>query len=205
MSILLWGALLVQAALPLIDLVAEPPKYPDLGATEGRFGGIFQHSRPKPQLPLRIRLESIQPGKSAGDVVVQILVENTGKEPYALPVGRDGEAAFKPANRGRHQFWFSLRSPKEKLSDISGLAAFSSTDIADSLMMVPAGGVVRVRYAANISRAVPGWKREGKTQVEFWASCHNVRFEDNPDKYVVDGWEAPPPVLSDNAITLTLP
>ena len=205
MGILLWAALLAQATTPLIDLVAEPPKYPDLGATGGRFGAIAQHGRPRPQLPLRVRLESIRPGRIPDEVVVEILLENIGKDPYPLPVGRDGEAAFKPGNRGRRQFWFSLISPKEKPSDISGQAVFSSTDIAESLMMVPAGGAVRVRYVANVSRAVPEWKREGKTQVELSASCRNVRFDDNPDKYIVDGWEAPPPVLSDNAITLTLP
>ncbi len=205
MTIVLFAVLLAQASVPLIDLVADPPKYADLGTVEGRGGGIFDSSEPRPKLPLRIRLESIRPGRSPDEVVVEILLENTGADGYPLPSGRDEELALKPGNRGRRKFRFSLEAHREKPSDISGQAVFSSTDIVDSLTMVPAGGAVRVRYLANISRAVPGWKRQGKTQVEFRARCYNVRLDDNPDKYIVDGWEAPPPVLSGNAITLRLP
>jgi hypothetical protein len=209
MIVLVFGALLAQAPVPLIDLVAEPPRYPKAdGVSGGPAGGVIEggSALPKPKLPLRIHLESIRPGQNPDRVIVQIVVENSGPEAYPLPVGRDGDLDLKPGNRGRRRFWYSLQAQRAKASYRgSGQSVFSSSDTPDSVMMVPAGGVARVRYSVDLWGAIRDPKRNGKTEIRLRAECGESRYLDDPERYIMDGWASPDPVLSDNEVTLPLP
>ncbi len=155
---------------------------------------------PVPKLPLRIRLESITPSQDRV-LIIQILIRNIGAEPYALPIGRDGD--LKPSHCGRHEFWFGLRAPHEREPFISGQTTFSSADLPDSVMMIPPNGIVQVRFKINTNRAnINRWKGEGTKAVPVQASCWDKVYDDNPAQYILR--HLVPDTVSENELMLPL-
>jgi len=154
-TILIFAFLAMQPQVPLIDLVSEPSRRTDSRSIS--FSGGVTTDQPKPPKPipsLSVRLESVSPSTTQPEVrIVEILITNVSEAPYSLPVGRDGNAAMKPGNRGRREIWFWLRAPRRgdsTLGTLDGSQAYGSDVTKDSLLTLPPGGSVRVRFAVNL-------------------------------------------------------
>ncbi|MEN6536977.1 MAG: hypothetical protein ABFD89_25205 [Bryobacteraceae bacterium] len=202
-AILSGGTLLAQEP-PLIDLVSEPARAGQQRPVTFTFGGVaFHNPKPIPELPLQVLLESIAPSKEIPNVkVVQVLIKNIGTEPYPLPVGRDGDAALRPANRGRHEFWFGLKAPRERQPYLPGKQTYSSADLPGSVMLIPPNGTVRVRYSVYVNPSGRDWKGDDQGHVVVKASCEDLSYDDSPSKYVVH--TPNPKAVSGNEMTISL-
>ena len=201
--VLVASALLAQEP-PLIDLVTEPARAGKERPVTSTFGGwSFHDPKPAPRLPLQVHLESISPSKEVPSVkVVLILIKNIGTDPYALPVGRDGDLALRAANRGRHEFWFGLKAPHERYPYLSGKQTFSSADLPGSVMLIPPNGMVRVRFSIYVNPSGRDWKGESGGLVWVQARCKDMRYDDNPNEYV---YHTPTPeAVSDNELRMPL-
>jgi hypothetical protein len=196
----------VLAQAPLIDFVTVPPDQGEERQATYKFGGRpFHDPSPKKTLPLEIELLSISrpPGQPLA-VIVEMNVRNVGPGPFLLPVGKDGNRAMKPANRGRQELSFALRGQGEPGMCGAGLSAFGSTDLPASLHTIPPGGAVRLRFAAEFSyQRLEQWRTKGELAPAVEAGLIVYRYDDNPKQYVVDTTDTPP-VFSRNAIRVPL-
>ncbi len=176
----------LQPQVPLIDLVAEPSRRTKSpGSVSGRMGGAMGgRPQPKPISPLSVRLESVSPSATQPEVrIVEILVTNVSGTPYSLPVGRDGNAAMKPGNPGRREIWFWLRAPRSgdpDLGILGGKPVYGSDVTKNSLLTLPPGGSVRVRFPVNLK--VSNWfyklKQAKFTSVPVHAALTEMWFDD---------------------------
>ncbi len=158
---------------PTIDLVSKPssPAAEILGASRSK-------------LPLEIRLEAISQDDPPDTMVAQIRMTNTGSEPFRLPVGRNPDTTIKPMSRSRQEFWFLLKAPFDG-EVLRGQPTYSSEDLPDSLLTIPPGAVVRVRFRVDTSGVINQRKRRGAAMAALDAICLDVRYEDNPREYIV--------------------
>jgi len=207
---LMVGLLLaLQAPIPLIDLVSEPSnsgKLHTFGFTKFFTDGPRP---PKPKPPLALRLESVIASQADSGVrIVEVLVTNVSGEPYPVAVGRDGDAALKPGNRGRHMLWLWLRSAPRRddpLGTLGGGDTCGSADLEGSTLMLPSGASIRVRFPVKLRlapQALSQWKKAGVTSVEVHAALTDHYLDDfrtNPD-FMVREVKAD----SDNTLTLRL-
>jgi len=197
-----------QLEIPLVDLVVEPAK--GFSHSSALVGGVITDSKPRevPRLPLAVKLESISMAPSQPDLrIVVVLVTNVSGAPYALAVGRDGGAALSPGNRGRREVSFWLRSaprPDNSLGTLGGTLVYASEDTTGSLLALPPGGSVRVRFPANLKlafRAVYEWKKAGVRGVDVRADVAETLYADRTDNYYVQRTTS---VISDNSLTMPL-
>lgn len=196
--------LIMQAQVPLVDLVERPAV-----RSVGRGGMISGFStdgpqKPKPAAPLAVKLESISVSPTEPERrIVQITVTNVSEAPYLLPVGRNGDTALKPGNRGRRQLWFCLRSPRrptDPLWSLGGAATYASLDTADSFLTLPPGGSVRVRFPITVN--VFRWKEAGVASLETHAALVDDDLDDNYTD--VDYLKRRVDVRSENTLILRL-
>ncbi len=196
------------ADAPLVDLIANPPNPGEYRPVTYQIGGRPFHlpPSPRPTLPVDIELQSTSPcPDSPLRWNVEITIRNPGPKRYMLPIGRDGDRALKPANRGRRELAFRLRARNERESSISGPSTFASTEVPESLLAIPPGGAVRVRFAAELSdQKVSRWRAEGKSEIEVWTDLTDYRHEDDSTRHFVNV-ENSPTGLSTNTIRLKLP
>ena len=191
--LMLLGGMLFTQTYTLIDLATHPANqkkpFPVTGAIDGED---FHNRKPAPKLPLSIELESIQPDpESRAESVVSMLVKNIGPESYALPVGRDGDAALAPKNHGRHEFWFDLKVPGGRYSYLQGQVTYASTDLPDTFLKLAPGDIVRVRLKVNIKWALQsismGQPNNDQMELSVQGACVDAVFDDNPNEYVLHG------------------
>ncbi|MEN6536975.1 MAG: hypothetical protein ABFD89_25195 [Bryobacteraceae bacterium] len=179
--------MLLQSHVPLIDLVAEPSRRTESpGSITSSGGGVIEGQQPpKPIPPLSLKLESISPSTTQPEVrIVEILITNISGTPYSLPVGRDGNAAMKPGNRGRREIGFWLRAPRRPdnlLGTLGGSIAYGSEDTNGSFLTLPPGGSARVRFPLNlkISREIYKLKQAGFTSVSVHAALTDAWMDDS--------------------------
>jgi hypothetical protein len=172
---------------PLVDLVADPPN-PGKQRIVTKIGaeGSAQKPAQVARLPLEILLEIVTQNQDLpSEMIAQVRVKNTGTETYRLPIGRDGDLALKATNRGRREFWFSLKSPTEREPLLPGQATFGSTDLPDSFVTIQPNATVRVRFKVDVSRLIPVWKKRGAAFAPFDAMCVDLSYDDNPQEYLV--------------------
>ena len=186
----LCGRLLLSQAPPaLLDLAAELAKPWRRPAISGTGGGYSFHG-PKhdPKLPLQITLESIEPIPGRQFSLVDMLVQNIGSEPYLLPIGRDPDIALRATNLGRREFWFDLKIAGERYAYLDGQETYGSTDVPSTMMKIPPGGTVRVRFQIDIPwtirDALAGSRRDGLTEINVQGAVVDSAFDDNPEKYM---------------------
>jgi hypothetical protein len=183
--ILMIALIVMQAQVPLIDLVAEPSRH--TLATSISAAGFSTDGRlpPTPKPPLVVRLESITtPPAQPAMRIVDLLVTNVSGAPYSLPVGRDGDIALKTGNRGRRQVWFWLRTsrkPSDPLWTVGGAETYASLNTEGSLMTMRAGESVRVRFPVDLKlvSGVYALKKAGVSSVEVYAECQDQYLDDN--------------------------
>jgi hypothetical protein len=140
-----------------------------------------------------MRLESISMVREQPRVrIVQVLVTNVSGKPYALPVGRDGEAALKPGNRGRRELWLQLRClgiPGYPYATLSGQGErYASADTPGSFLNLPTGGTARVRFAVDLktSPETYKWQEAGIKEIEVNSQLSDYYFGDErTDTYFI--------------------
>ncbi len=208
-TILIFAFLAMQPQVPLIDLVAEPSRCTELRSiTSSRVGMIEGQQPAKPTPPLSVKLESVSPSATQPEVrIVEILVTNVSGAPYSLSVGLDGNAAMKPGNRGRRQVWFRLRAPLRGDSDLGtlgGSEVYASDVTKDSLLTLPPGGSVRVRFPVNlkVSDRFFQLKQAGLTSVQVQATAIETWYDDA--RTDTDFISREVRVSSENTLTLPL-
>jgi hypothetical protein len=200
------GSTILNVALhgiwPLVDLVAKPARPGKERAVTRLAVPPSQNPPLAPKLPLEISLEAVTLGQESPWVMIaQVHIKNIGTEPYRLPVGRDGETALKSINRGRHEFWFSLKPLLEE-QVLSGEPTFASTDLPDSFLTIQPGAMVRVRFAVDIGARITAWQRRGVTVAPLQAICVDLFYEDNPKGYFVQ--QPQPEAVSRNELGVPL-
>jgi hypothetical protein len=189
---------------PLVDLVANPPNPgKQRMVTKIAAEGSAQKPAQVAKLPLEIRVEIVTQNQDhPSEMIAQVRVKNTGTETYRLPIGRDGDPALKPTNRGRHEFWFSLNSRYEREPLLPGQATFGSTDLPDSFLTIQPNATVRVRFKVDVSRLIPVWKKRGAAFAPFDATCVDLSYDDNPQQYLVR--QPSPEAASANGMVVSL-
>jgi hypothetical protein len=191
---------------PLIDLVTEPANPGGFRKVTTFFSGRAfgdPNPPPLPKLPLHLHLESIEPVPNHPTLkIIQLLITNVGKEHYALPVGRDGEAALRLKNRGRRELWFGLWTDHERLRSLPGAPVYSSADLPDSVMLIKPNGTVRIRFSFEVEQARNMWKTELKGGIPVRAQCVEYSYDDNQTEYIRH--HPAPDALSANELFLPL-
>ena len=207
------GILLLIAAVcllaqetPLIDLAASPSNPGKFRKTTNLFiGPAFGNANPPPppKLPWKVRLERIEatPDQPT-QKIIQILITNTADQPYALPVGRDGDAALRQENRGRRELWFGLLVNLDQSPFLRSGPAFSSADLPTSVIMIPPNGTARIRFKLDAQRARNNWRVEGKGGIPVRVRCVEHSYDDHPSEYVIR--HPAPDAISENELILPL-
>ena len=146
----------------VLDLTKQPKK-----EARPRLGGGFASGitgrpvPPPPRLPLKIRLESIDPTSDGVYIrLVTLLVTNSDDRPFLFPVSRDFDDVHGEGNQGRRSLLFVLR-PAEQLgfADMLDMAiTFSAAARPDSTMRLEPGQAVRIRLKAHLGIPPSTWK-----------------------------------------------
>ena len=189
---------------PVIDLLTAQTDGGDPRTVTGIIGGYaLQSQPPDPRLPIKIRLESIEPVQTSPTLKkVQILITNIGSAPYSLPIGRDGNAALRPTNRGRREFWFSLWAASERYPALLGTFTYSALDLPGSSLIIQPGGSARVLFGFDLLQARGNWAIEGKDSLVVRVECEDRSYGDHPKEYIIR--HPQPKALSENEMILPL-
>jgi hypothetical protein len=191
-----------EASVPVIDLVADPPQH---GAPRDYEGRVGYSTKPKPRLPFRIRLESIQPGARSNELMIQLLFENCGKEAYPFPIGRDPDKVLGPGNRGRREFSLELTWRTPKHWQLLGVVSiFSASDTVESFATMPPGSSARIRFSLDSNQQSQLWSAVAGKEVEIRVECVEWRYEDYSPRLVMDSSIAPTGE-SENTLKLQMP
>jgi hypothetical protein len=172
---------------PLVDFVAKPP-IPGKNRQVANIPGqpASRNPKPAPKLPLEIRFDLITRSPvRRGIMIVQLRLRNIGTEPYLLPIGRDGDLALRPANRGRRELRFELQQHFEPEFRFSAPVSFGSADLPGSFLTILPNASVRVRFQVDVSSAMSAWERRHAVQIPVHAGCVDLRYEDNPRQIVL--------------------
>src|SRR5712692_6579495 len=98
---------------PVLDLTKTNPfQGQSLGVPGGSGGGTLGESMPRGyELPLQIKIlgSKRSPGAERNNVALEVLLRNTGRVPFDLPVSRDFVRVHQVGNKGRRAFLFKMR------------------------------------------------------------------------------------------------
>jgi hypothetical protein len=140
-----------QKAAPLrvLDLTAPVPQVP--ARMPGGGGGGGRHSEPRRYpVPLNVTIQSVSPKSvtTSQKLTFEIVVRNTGSQPYYLPVSRYPGVVHADGQRGRRCLLFKVRVPgleygRPRESPVG--ATFASTTTPDSTLALQPGDSILIR------------------------------------------------------------
>jgi len=192
-----------------IDLTRKvPDSYQSLRAPGYYAGGVIGTEGVTPTkrvLPILIETGAVRPVGTNPDrgSALEILLVNSGTQPYALPVSRDFSRAHRDGEKGRRTFLFIVRvlspGPGKPDEQIVGVTAGAET-VAGSLIRLEPGQAVRVLlplYRQSLGRGLPPSTRE----IGIRVVCKEWTIEDERYYIKTESEET----KSENVIQLQLP
>lgn len=194
---------LLSGETHVIDLVNRPSRGYS-GGYGGKGGGIYDCPACQPPtaeaLPFSVELRSVEPdGKDR--FIGEIILRNTGKESYSLPVGRD--LSFLPARkRDKRTLLFTLKIPGAPLPErVCGSMSSNAEDASSQLALAP-GDSVRVRFPVTRPELETLRTGEGASDIKVQAGIVLWKFEDRAGDVMLQG--EPQRIVSGNTITVTV-
>jgi len=140
------------------------------------------------ELPLQIKIlgSKRSPGAERNNVALEVLLRNTGRVPFDLPVSRDFVRVHQVGNKGRRAFLFKTRiMPSDgphPIEDVVGSTS-SAESIADSLLRLNPGQSVLVLLPVNLTSLAKELPTRVRTDVGIQVVCNEYTLED--DRYYV--------------------
>jgi hypothetical protein len=151
------GAERRELAPRVLDLTGPGPKEEESrGKISGAVGGSTAENREPPQpLPLDLSIRSVdtKAGTLAGELVIELLLRNTGRTPYLLPVSRVSRTAFRADNTARREFNVKVRlygGSRDRPLDDYVAALFGSETVPESLWIMQPQDAVLMRIPARV-------------------------------------------------------
>lgn len=167
----------------VIDLTKPaPPNRQSARVPGGRGGSVPE---PKFDLPLAIKVES---AIVEGDYVYfEVTVRNIGREPYALPIGRDSGVVHKDGNRDRRTFLCLLvLRPEMPSRDWKVIGStVSSSSVPNSYVVLKSQGAVSIKMRTLRKSFIPsdGVLDEGTHRLHegkhVQVNCKEWKIDDN--------------------------
>ena len=195
----------------VIDLTKKRPvnakTMPMPGSSAGGIVGgerpIFEPPRYSLALEAKVRAirrDSLAEGQK---LVIELLLRNTGKEPFYLPVSQDSYGTHHPGNTGRRTFLFSVRfvGGNGQSLDEDGIAATSGAESRpDSLLRIEPQKSVLVLLPADSTQASRRLPADAKTMA-VQIICKEWSLEDS--RYFIKSISHE--IQSSNAVQIELP
>lgn len=151
-----------------LDLTTAPsPDQEGLGVPGNTGGGTSGGpiERTTSVLPLRLNILKASAG-DAGDLILDIQLQNLGPEPFDLPVSRNISNVQKTPGRLRREFLFAVRSLAERSKTLTVAVTAGSTMTPDSVLRLqPRDSVhvllrVRVDHLRSVRSGTQGFGLE---------------------------------------------
>lgn len=177
-----------EEKLPVLDWTGPPPPPKGTFGFPGDSAGGAPGLKPKPRyrLPLKLTIRSVEPRSIARGqkLVIELLVQNIGSEPYYLPVARNDGTVHAQGNKQRRVWFVDIRlhdvrggPPVTRLCETTA----GSVSAPTSLLRLGPSTVVTLRFESD-ARVIASESAEGSQQYGLsvvcgeWTSKNEVYF-----------------------------